>query len=142
MSKIEIASAFVEEAKGSPVFVLKIAEPHSRKDEQGNWQTVSRTFFDVKVSRDSGIDLSAFPVKSRIKVWGSQRTEVREHQGKKYYTLTVWADRIEPAGEQQGGSGGGFGASAGVGPSGEGFGPENSDGSAFGGGSGEFGDPF
>lgn len=114
MAKIEIASAFVEEQVGNPVFVLKVAEPHSRKDDQGQWQTVSRTFFDVKVSRESQIDLSQFAKGSRIQVWGSQKTEVREHQGKKFYTLVIWADRIEAAqGSQrpQGGPNGGGQAS-------------------------------
>ena len=97
MAKVEIASAFVEEQIGNPVFVLKLAEPHSKKDEHGNYQTVSRTFFDLKASRDSGIDLGQFGKGVRVKVWGNQRTEVREHEGKKFYTLTVWADRIEPA---------------------------------------------
>lgn len=109
MAKIEIPSAFVEDNKG---FVLKIAEPHSRKDEQGKWQTVSRTFFDVKASRDSGIDLSVFEKGARVAVWGSQKTEVREHQGKKYFTLTVWADRIEAVGASGGAAGDGWAAGA------------------------------
>lgn len=110
MAKIEIKSAFIEEQVGNPVFVLKIAEPHSKQDEQGNWQTVARTFFDVKVKKDSGIDLSQFAKGSRVKISGSQRTEVREHQGKKHYTLVIWADSIEraEAGQSQnGGFGGG-----------------------------------
>lgn len=107
MAVIEIKSAFVEEQVGSPVFVLKIAEPHSKQDEQGNWQTVARTFFDVKVSRDSGIDLSQFGKGDRVRVIGNQRTEVREHQGKKFYSLVVWADTIEAAQSQNAGFGGG-----------------------------------
>lgn len=103
MAKVEIASAFVEDAKGSPVFVLKVAEPHSRKDDQGNWQTVARTFFDVKVSKDSGIDLGRFAKGDRVQVSGTQKTEVREHEGKKFYTLVVWADRVELAQKGQGG---------------------------------------
>lgn len=129
MAKIEIQNAFVEDAKGSPVFVLKIAEPHSRKDDQGNWQTVSRTFFDVKVARDSGIDLSRFSKGDRVQVWGSQKTEVREHEGKKYYTLVVWADRIEAVMSQGGGFGGGWGNAPQQGVNGS----PTQDGSAFGG---------
>lgn len=108
MSKVEIASAFVEEQIGAPVFVLKITEPHSRKDEHGNYQTVARTFYDLKASRESGIDLAQFGKGARVKVWGNQRTEVREHEGKKFYTLVVWADRIEvlqAAQQPQGGAG-------------------------------------
>lgn len=107
MAKVEIASAFVEDAVGSPVFVLKCAEPHSKKDDQGNWQTVSRTFFDLKASRESQVDLGRFNKGDRIKVWGSQKTEVREHEGKKFYTLVVWAERVEVAQAAQGGFGGG-----------------------------------
>ena len=109
MSKVEIASAFVEEHVGNPTFVLKCAEPHSKKDDQGNWQTVARTFFDLKVGRESGIDLAQFGKGARIKVWGNQRTEVREHEGKKFYSLVVWADRIEVAQASGGGNGGGSG---------------------------------
>lgn len=124
MAKIEIASAWVEEQVGNPTFVLKIAEPHSRKDEQGKWQTVARTFFDVKVGRESGIDLARFVKGSRVKVAGTQRTEVREHEGKKYYTLLLWADSIEliEAGSSQGA---GFGGGSRV--SGTGGGAANSD---------------
>ena len=114
MAKIEIRSAFVEEQVGNPTFVLKIAEPHSRQDDQGNWQTVARTFFDVKVKKDSGIDLSRFAKGARVKISGSQRTEVREHQGKKHYTLVIWADSIEQA-DAGSSQGGGFGGGSGQG---------------------------
>lgn len=136
MAKIEIASAFVEEQVGSPVFVLKIAEPHSKKDDQGNWQTVSRTFFDVKVSRESQIDLSQFGKGSRVQVWGSQKTEVREHQGKKFYSLVVWADRIEVAQSAQGGAGASSNAGTGQWSPQGGNGAQNAD---FG---GDFTEPF
>jgi len=76
-----------------------------------------------------------------------------EHQGQKRTSVEIDFDAFGPdlrfasaqvtrSQRDGGGSGGGFGAPAGVGPSGEGFGPENSDASAFGGGSGEFGEPF
>lgn len=91
MSNIQIRSAFIEDNKG---FVLKIAEPHSRKNDQGNYETVSRTFFDVKVSRDSGINLDQFVKGDRITVEGRLVTDVREWEGKKLYTLTVWADSV------------------------------------------------
>lgn len=129
MAKIEIASAFVEEQIGSPVFALKIAEPHSKKNDQGGYDTTSRTFFDVKVSRDSGIDLSQFQKGTRVKIWGIQKTEVRERDGKKYYTLTVWADRVELLqaghGSQQQGSGGGWASGAGAASSGGENAPQN-----------------
>ncbi len=101
MSEIKIKSAFVEDNKG---FVLKIAEPHSKKNEQGGYDTISRTFFDVKVRKDSGIDLSQFEKGQRIQVEGRLVTDVREYEGKKFYTLTIWADNVARA--EQGGSGG------------------------------------
>jgi single-stranded DNA-binding protein len=93
MAEVSIKSAFVEDNKG---FVLKVAEPHSRKNDQGGYDTVSRTFFDVKVSRESGINLEQFVKGSRVAITGQQKTEVREYEGKKYYTLTIWASSINP----------------------------------------------
>lgn len=101
MSDIKIKSAFVEDNKG---FVLKIAEPHSKKNDQGGYDTVSRTFFDVKVRKDSGIDLSQFVKGQRVQLAGRLMTDVREYEGKKFYTLTIWADKVAYA--DQGGSGG------------------------------------
>lgn len=97
MANITVKSAFVEDVIGSPAFALKLSEPHSKKDESGKWQTVSRTFFDLKVGRESGIDLARFSKGDRVTFSGTQKTETREHQGKKYYTLTVWADHVEVA---------------------------------------------
>lgn len=111
MAEVTIKSAFVEEQIGNPTFVLRVAEPHSKKDDQGNWQTVARTFFDVKVGRESGIDLGRFVKGARVKIVGSQRTEVREHEGKKFYTLVIWADSIEQV-EGQGAQNAGFGGSS------------------------------
>ena len=101
MSTIQIKSAFGEDNKG---FVLKIAEPHSKKNEQGGYDTISRTFFDVKVRKDSGIDLSQFEKGQRIQVEGRLMTDVREYEGKKFYTLLIWADKVAYA--EQGGAGG------------------------------------
>lgn len=103
MAKVEF-EGFVNEAVGNPVFVLKVAENHRKKNANGEFENAGKTFFDVKVGRDSGVDLSSFPKDTRVKVSGRQLTEVREHNGKKYYTLTVWADRIEATQAAQGGS--------------------------------------
>lgn len=101
MAKIEIESAFVEpwtkNAEQHPSWGMKTAEPHSKKREDGSgYDTVSRTFRTVKVSQASGIDLTQFAKGDRVQVWGREVTEVREHDGKKYYDLVVWADRVEP----------------------------------------------
>ena len=78
---------------------MKTAEPHSRKNEAGKFETVGRTFRTIKVSRASDIDLSMFVKGDRVQVWGKEVTETREHDGKKYYDLIVWADRVERVGE-------------------------------------------
>ena len=102
MAKIEIESAFVEDWNKNtpehPSWGMKTAEPHSRKKEDGSgYETIGRTFRTVKVSRASGIDLSEFGKGDRVHVWGKEATETREHEGKKYYDLVVWADRVERA---------------------------------------------
>lgn len=101
MSKIEIESAFVEawtkNDEQHPDWGMKTTEPHSRKNDDGKYETVGRTFRTVKVSRSSGIDLTAFSKGDRVAVWGREVTETREHDGKKYYDLIVWADRVEVA---------------------------------------------
>jgi len=100
MAKIEIESAFVEawtkNQDEHPSWGMKTAEPHSRKKEDGSgYETVGRTFRTVKVSRSSGIDLTQFRKGDRVQVWGKEVTETREHEGKKYYDLVVWADSVE-----------------------------------------------
>ena len=107
MAKIEIESAFVESwtktTDQHPAWGMKTAEPHSRKNDDGKYETVGRTFRTVKVSRASGIDLSVFVKGDRVQVWGKEVTETREHEGKSYYDLIVWADRVEVAGSGRSG---------------------------------------
>jgi hypothetical protein len=92
--------AFIEDVISGPsgAFALKTAEPHSKKDEAGKWQTVARTFRTVKASRDSGVDFGAFTKGDRVSVAGAEKTEVREYQGKKLYDLVVWAASVQPVG--------------------------------------------
>lgn len=100
MAKVEIESAFVEawtkNEDQHPSWGMKTAEPHSRKNDEGKFETVGRTFRTVKVSRSSAIDLTEFRKGDRVQVWGREVTETREHDGKKFYDLVVWADRVEP----------------------------------------------
>jgi len=115
MAIIEIKSAFVEDwnknSPEHPSWGMKTAEPHSKKREDGSgYDTIGRTFRTVKVSRDAGIDLTQFTKGQRVQVSGREVTETREHEGKKYYDLVVWADRVELAEGQQG-AGGARGAS-------------------------------
>jgi single-stranded DNA-binding protein len=101
MAKIEIESAFVEawtkNDEQHPAWGMKTAEPHSRKNDAGGYDTVGRTFRTVKVSRASGIDLTQFRKGDRVQVFGKEVTETREHDGKKFYDVVVWADRVEIA---------------------------------------------
>jgi hypothetical protein len=96
-------TAFIEDTvtnQQGDVFVLKTAEPHSKKNDQERWETVSRTFRDVKVSRDSGIQLAQFAKDERIDVTGTEKTETRtDTNGKKHYSLVVWATSITRAGQ-------------------------------------------
>lgn len=99
MAGIEIKSAFVEKwnrnGDAHPGWGMKTSEPHRRKNQAGDWETVGRTFRTVKVSRDSGLDLTGFREGDRVRLTGREVTEVREHEGKKFYDLVVWADRVE-----------------------------------------------
>jgi len=101
MAKIEIESAFVEawnkNSDQHPAWGMKTAEPHSRKNDAGKYETVGRTFRTVKVSRASALDLTQFRKGDRVSIWGKEVTETREHEGKKFYDVVVWADRIELA---------------------------------------------
>jgi len=108
MAKIEIESAFVEDwNKGNPQhpsWGMKTAEAHSKKNDAGKYETIGRTFRTVKVSRASGIDLTEYAKGDRVHIWGTEITESREYEGKTYYELIVWVDRIERAeskGQQQ-----------------------------------------
>lgn len=99
--------AFIEpwtkNTEAHPAWGLKSAETHRKKNESGDYETSGRTFRTVKVSRASGIDLTQFAKGDRIKVEGQEITETREHEGKKYYDLVVWARTVEIAsrGQQQ-----------------------------------------
>lgn len=100
MAKITIESAFVE---GYENYALKVTEPHSRQDESGNWKTVSRTFHRVKASRQSGINLESFAKGERVTISGTQKTEVFDKRdGTKGYSLVVYVDSIERAGDSTG----------------------------------------
>ena len=99
MAQIEIKSAFVEKWNRNgdphPGWGMRTSEPHSRKRDDGSFETTGRTFRTVKVSRGSGIDLAEFNEGDRVRVTGREVTESREHEGKKFYDLVVWADSVE-----------------------------------------------
>lgn len=107
MASVTIESAFVESwtknQEQHPAWGMRTAEQHRRKNDQGQYETVGRTFRTIKVSRSSGIDLTQFAKGDRVKVTGSEVTESREYEGKTYYDLIVWADSVElvQAGQRQ-----------------------------------------
>jgi single-stranded DNA-binding protein len=98
MAKIEFEAfieAWTKNTDQHPAWGMKTAETHSRKNDDGKYETFGRTFRTVKVSRASGVDLTQYVKGSRVKVVGTEQTETREHEGKKFYDLIVWADRVE-----------------------------------------------
>lgn len=115
MAQVQIDSAFVEKvvAGQQGPFGIKTAEPHRRKNDRGEWETTGRTFRDVK-GRD--VDWSQFAEGDRVRIFGREVTEKREHEGKDYYSLVVWADavvKIQPRDGAQQAQGGVNGAPAG-----------------------------
>lgn len=99
-------TAFIEDTvrnQQGGVFVLKTSETHRRKNDRDEWETTSRTYRDVKVSRESGINLDQFAKGDRVEVAGSEKTErIRStNGGKDFYPLVVWADSITRAGNDR-----------------------------------------
>lgn len=103
MAEIIVKSAFVDKVLVGKdgAFGVRTSEPHSRKNDQGGYDTTGRTF---RTLRGRGIDWSQFQERDRITFHGREVTEEREHDGKKYYDLNVWVDgvmRVESTGGGQ-----------------------------------------
>lgn len=103
MAEIIVKSAFVDKVLVGKdgAFGVRTSEPHSRKNDQGGYDTTGRTF---RTLRGRGIDWSQFQERDRIAFHGREVTEEREHDGKKYYDLNVWVDgvmRVESTGGQR-----------------------------------------
>jgi len=110
MAKIEY-TAFVEDWTQNnpqhPDWAMKTAEPHRKKDGD-QWVTTARTFRTVKggYANDQPvrIDFTQFRKGDRVVIAGTEVTEVRESNGKKYYDLVVKATSVriaEQNGQQQ-----------------------------------------
>jgi hypothetical protein len=98
MAKIEF-EAFVDKNLG---WGLKTTEKH-RRQVDGEWKDVGRTFRTVKAAYGVELDLGGFAEGSRVAVTGTEKTESREHNGKTYYDLVVAAQSVsvvEPRGRQ------------------------------------------
>lgn len=92
MAKIQF-TGFVEDVKGD--WMLKTAEPH-RKQVDGKWETVGRTFRMVKAAYGTSIDFSTFSKGDRVEIQGTESTVTREYNGQKYYDLVVKAETVKP----------------------------------------------
>lgn len=101
MAEIKVTSAFVEDVitdrDGVP-FALRTSEPHRRKNDRDEWETTARTFRTVKASRESGITLTNYVKGDRVEFAGTEKTEKRDHNGKTYYDLVVWASSLAAIG--------------------------------------------
>lgn len=107
MAKIEY-TAFVEDWTQNnpqhPDWAMKTAEPHRKKDGD-QWVTTARTFRTVKggYANDQPvrIDFTQFRKGDRVVIAGTEVTEVRESNGKKYYDLVVKATSVRIAEQPQ-----------------------------------------
>lgn len=106
-----VFDAFVEEvqrgSRDGAVFALRTAETHRRKDDDGNYYTTARTYRQVKMAKPRDGDrvvgtLEGFAKGDRIHVEGSEKTErfTSNVDGRELYTLTVYADLVEPSGSR------------------------------------------
>lgn len=93
MADIQVRNAFVDKilTSNDGVWGLRTSEPHSRKNQNGGYDTTGRTF---RTLRGRDIDWSQFQERDRITFYGREETTEREHDGKKYYDLIVWVDAI------------------------------------------------
>ena len=88
-------TAFVEGNLGN--WAIKTSEPHSKKEEDGSWTTVSRTFRTVKAAYGHDIDFTQFREGDRVEIIGKEVTEIREAEGQTYYNLVVKAEDVQLA---------------------------------------------
>lgn len=106
MAKV-VFDAFVEEVARSnrdgSVFALRTAETHRRKDDDGNYHTTARTYRRVKLTRESSSSLDRFVKGDRVHVEGTEKTEkFTATDGRDLYSITVYADVVEPSGNSNG----------------------------------------
>ncbi|WP_336698210.1 hypothetical protein [Curtobacterium sp. USHLN213] len=97
-------TAFVEDwtqnHQQHPDWAMKTAEPHRKRDGD-QWVTTARTFRTVKGGYANDlpvrIDFTQFRNGDRVVVTGTEVTEVREANGKKYYDLVCKATSVTVA---------------------------------------------
>ncbi|WP_065962388.1 hypothetical protein [Curtobacterium sp. UCD-KPL2560] len=94
-------TAFVEDWTQNnpqhPDWAMKTAEPHRKRDGD-QWVTTARTYRTVKAGYANDapvrIDFTQFSKGDRVIISGTEVTEVREANGKKYYDLVVKAQTV------------------------------------------------
>ena len=100
MADITKLTGFVEEwrkgdpSKPHPDWAMKVTEPH-RQEVNGKWETVGRTFWQVKAAYGTSIDFTQFKPGDRVEISGKSSTVTREYQGQKYYDLILKADNVK-----------------------------------------------
>lgn len=100
MADVQVKSAFVDKVLtgNDGAWGIKTSEPHSRKNDNGGYDTTGRTF---RTLRGKNIDWSQFQERDRIAFFGREETVEREHEGKKYYDILVWVDGVTAIRSQQ-----------------------------------------
>lgn len=73
-------------------FGFEMTETHRKKQEDGSYKTVARTFHKVKGAATVG-----HRVGERVTVTGRQVTEAWDRDGETRYSLVVWADSVSVA---------------------------------------------
>lgn len=74
--------------------LIELAEKHSRKNEQGDWEKDgTATYYDVWVDR-AEIESGALATDNLVTVEGSFRTKVSEKDGRKFYTNVINARTV------------------------------------------------
>lgn len=139
---------------GKPWVTFRVANtPRVRDRQSGDWSDGESMWLGCRAYGALADHIVQSLVKGTRVIMQGRLTQntYTDNQGQQRTGLNLEVEHIGPELEfatatvvkaAQRGSGGGFGASTGVGSSGEGFGAENSNGGAFGGGPGEFGEPF
>lgn len=84
--------SWTRDTEQHPEWGMRVDEGHGKKGE-----TKTYTNYTVKVSRDSGINLTQFRKGDRVAVVGNLVTEVSEKtdaNGRPYKNLVIWASSV------------------------------------------------
>lgn len=73
-------------------FGFELTETHRKKQDDGTYKTIARTFHKVKGNATIGHRKG-----DRVTVTGRQVTEPWDRDGETRYSLMVWADKVDTA---------------------------------------------